>query len=93
MVDYTAQALQRKHIRIIGVCFGHQIVARAMGVKVGRNPEGWEAAVNNVQLSKQGQDFFGLQDLVRLSCAVLMLSFRCLLSNAENTPDASRYGV
>lgn len=64
LVDYTANALNQKGIRIIGVCFGHQIVARALGVKVGRNPDGWEAAVNEVELTQKGKELFRLDKLV-----------------------------
>lgn len=67
LVDFTAQALQSKRIRVVGVCFGHQIVARALGVKVGRNPDGWEAAVNDVKLTPKGQELFKLKDLVSRS--------------------------
>ena len=65
LVEYTAHALEQQRVRIIGVCFGHQIVARAMGAKVGRNPDGWEAAVSDVQLSEKGKELFGLDKLVR----------------------------
>jgi GMP synthase-like glutamine amidotransferase len=46
------------------VCFGHQIVGRAMGVKVGRNDAGWETAVNDVQLTEKGKEVFGMEKLV-----------------------------
>lgn len=72
LVDFTAKALQSKRIRVIGVCFGHQIVARSLGVKVGRNPDGWEAAVNDVKLTPKGQDLFRLRDLVRLQSVSLV---------------------
>lgn len=68
LVEYTKRCVEEKRIRLIGVCFGHQIIARAMGVKVGRNPDGWEAAVNEVQLSEKGKELFGLDTLVR-SCS------------------------
>lgn len=63
LVDYTAKVLAQDRVRIIGVCFGHQIVARAMGVKVGRNPEAWEVAVNDVQLTEKGRELFGKDTL------------------------------
>lgn len=66
LVKYTSDALQTKRVRVVGVCFGHQIVARALGVEVGRNADGWEAAVNEVQLSQRGQELFGLENLVGL---------------------------
>jgi GMP synthase-like glutamine amidotransferase len=63
LVEFTQKALAQSRVRIIGVCFGHQIVARAMGVEVGRNADGWEAAVNDVQLTDKGKDVFGVEKL------------------------------
>lgn len=52
-------------MRIIGVCFGHQIVGRAMGVKVARSEDGgWETSVTAVDLTKRGQEIFGKTALV-----------------------------
>ena len=65
LVDYTAKILAETQVRVIGVCFGHQIVGRALKVKVGRNPGGWEAAVNDVQLTEKGKELFGVDKLVR----------------------------
>ena len=63
-MDYTSQLLKNGKVRVIGVCFGHQIICRALGAKVGRNPAGWEAAVNNVELSAKGKEIFQLPVLV-----------------------------
>jgi len=35
-----------------------------MGVKVGRNPDGWETAVHDVQLTPKGKEFFEKDSLV-----------------------------
>jgi GMP synthase-like glutamine amidotransferase len=51
-------------IPIVGICFGHQILARALGVEVGRNADGWEVAVDRINLSEKGQELFGLETLV-----------------------------
>ena len=67
LVEYTAKVLAQDRVRIIGVCFGHQIVGRAMGVKVGRNPDGWETAVYDVDLTPKGKEIFQKDSLVR-SC-------------------------
>jgi GMP synthase-like glutamine amidotransferase len=64
LVEYTKQALETNRVRVIGVCFGHQIIGRAMGVKVGRNDGGWEAAVTDVQLTEKGKEVFGVEKLV-----------------------------
>ncbi|EXJ93380.1 hypothetical protein A1O1_01772 [Capronia coronata CBS 617.96] len=65
LVDYTAKILTETKVRVIGVCFGHQIVGRALKAEVGRNPAGWEAAVNDVQLSAKGKELFGV-DKIRI---------------------------
>lgn len=39
-----------------------------MGVQVGRNTDGWEAAVHDVQLTKTGQELFKLENLVSQDC-------------------------
>lgn len=63
LVEYTKKVLDQRRVRIIGVCFGHQIVGRAMGAKVGRM-EGWEASVMAVDLTKKGQEIFGKTAMV-----------------------------
>ncbi len=65
LVDYVAKILSKTRVRVIGVCFGHQIVGRALKAGVGRNPKGWEAAVNTFDLSPRGKELFGVDQLVR----------------------------
>jgi len=64
LVEYVAKILNETSVRVIGVCFGHQIVGRALKARVGRNPDGWEAAVNDVQLSEKGKEIFGVDKIV-----------------------------
>jgi hypothetical protein len=64
LVEFTEKLLKQRRVRIIGVCFGHQIVGRAMGVKLGRNEKGWEASVTAIDLTKRGQEIFGQNSLV-----------------------------
>ena len=40
LIDLTLHAHERR-LRIIGSCFGHQLVARAFGGEVGHNENGW----------------------------------------------------
>lgn len=64
LVEFTQKILEQKRIRIIGVCFGHQIVGRALGAKVGRSDKGWETSVTAMDLTKRGQEIFGRPALV-----------------------------
>ncbi|KAI9709600.1 MAG: hypothetical protein M1828_002408 [Chrysothrix sp. TS-e1954] len=58
LVSYTEQLLKQDRVRIIGVCYGHQIVGRAMGAPVGRSDKGWEASVTLMKLSEKGQALY-----------------------------------
>ncbi|KAI9703896.1 MAG: hypothetical protein M1836_007670 [Candelina mexicana] len=58
LVDFVTRVLAQDRVRIIGVCFGHQIVGRAMGAKVGRSDIGWETSVLPVELSAKGKELF-----------------------------------
>lgn len=48
---------------LVGFCYGHQIIARALGGTVIRNPVGWELAVEKVKLSSLGTKLFGRNEL------------------------------
>ncbi|ATY61516.1 class I glutamine [Cordyceps militaris] len=63
LVEYTRAALATNRVRVVGVCFGHQILSRALGCQVGRNPKGWEVAVTDVELTPQGKEVFGLDKM------------------------------
>lgn len=64
LVAFTRKALATGgRVKIVGVCFGHQIVGRALGVKVDKNVKGWELAVTEVKLSEKGREIFGSDTL------------------------------
>ncbi|CAG8481114.1 10688_t:CDS:2 [Cetraspora pellucida] len=59
LVDFTKLIINKhQHIKLIGVCFGHQIVARAVGGQVIKNSLGWEVGVTEVSLTDVGKNFF-----------------------------------
>lgn len=67
LVEFAQQALAHPHVRVIGVCYGHQIIGRAMGVKVARNDGesgGWEVSVCQVQQTEKGKEFYGGKDVL-----------------------------
>jgi GMP synthase-like glutamine amidotransferase len=46
--------------KIIGICFGHQIVAQALGGKVDPNEKGWEIAVRQITVAQGSEKIFPL---------------------------------
>lgn len=59
-------------VKVVGVCFGHQIVGRALGAQVGRNDRGWEISVVPLELNDEGKKVFRRDTLV--SSETLFLS-------------------
>jgi hypothetical protein len=64
LVAFVKEVLDQKRVRIIAACFGHQIVGRALGAKVGRSDKGWETSVTTIELTEKGQEVFGKSSLV-----------------------------
>lgn len=50
----AVRAWAEREVPMLGVCFGHQMVAEALGGKVERNPKGWEVGVQEVDLTEEG---------------------------------------
>ena len=64
LVEFVKQVLSQNRARLVGVCFGHQIIGRAMGAKVGRSNGGWETSVCQFTLTGLGKKLFGKDELV-----------------------------
>ena len=65
LVDFTKRALDTDgRVKVVGICFGHQIIGRALGAKVGKSDKGWEVAVTDVDLTPAGKEIFDLDILV-----------------------------
>jgi GMP synthase (glutamine-hydrolysing) len=52
LAGFVRQAIQ-KHVPLLGVCFGHQLVADALGGRVDRNPRGREMGTKELTLCSQ----------------------------------------
>ncbi|KAK4055421.1 hypothetical protein OIO90_003259 [Microbotryomycetes sp. JL221] len=64
LVEYTSRLPDvNPSLKIFGICFGHQIVARAFGSTVERNAKGWEIGVRSIDLTQVGKDVFGSEQL------------------------------
>ncbi|CAG8977966.1 hypothetical protein HYALB_00001847 [Hymenoscyphus albidus] len=63
LVEFTKQVLAQNRVRLVGVCFGHQIIGRALNAKVDRSEKGWEVSVLAMDLTKKGQELFGQPSL------------------------------
>lgn len=72
VIEYVRNVIcNHPRTRLVGICFGHQIVARALGSRVVRNTEGWEIAVDKIDLTENGKEIFGVDALV---CDILCSS-------------------
>jgi hypothetical protein len=71
-----------------GICFGHQIVARAVGGECVPNSGKWEIGTTHVDLSPIGQSLFGSPTLVSTIHPFGHFSFLMVLF-LENPTDAS----
>jgi GMP synthase-like glutamine amidotransferase len=65
LVEFTKMVLAQDRVRILGICFGHQIIGRALDSKVGRSDKGWEISVCDMDLTDKGKELFGREKLVR----------------------------
>lgn len=69
LVEFTKRVLAQDRVRLIGVCFGHQIIGRALEQKVGRSDRGWEVSVTPMELTEKGRELFGVQEVVSWALA------------------------
>lgn len=92
LVKFIEQVLyEQSRVRVIGVCFGHQIIGRALGVMPARSNSGWEVSVTEVELTATGRQLFGTELLV--SCNISIGSVAGGLTvwdDAGHPPDAPR---
>lgn len=60
---FVKEVLAQDRVKIIGVCYGHQIVGRALGAKVAKSEGGaWEVSVCRVIQTDKGKELFGGKD-------------------------------
>lgn len=63
MVEFTKAVLASDRVKFIGVCWGQQILGRALGAKVAKAESGeWEVSVCRVVNTERGKELFGGKD-------------------------------
>ncbi|KAI0075619.1 class I glutamine amidotransferase-like protein [Panus rudis PR-1116 ss-1] len=64
LVGYIASVAKEKpQIKLLGICFGHQIIARSLGCECVPNGGKWEVGVTPVDLTETGKQVFGIDKL------------------------------
>ncbi|RGP77480.1 hypothetical protein FLONG3_4399 [Fusarium longipes] len=63
LVEFVQTVYTSTDKPIVGICFGHQIIARALGAKVAVSPGGWEICVDRIDLNETGQKLLGVPSL------------------------------
>ncbi|MEM6284889.1 MAG: glutamine amidotransferase [Chloroflexota bacterium] len=87
-------------VPILGICFGHQMIARVLGGTIGENPRGAEVGTTTIRLTEQARRdalFSGLTEDLRVHTAhyqtILQLppNVTILATNAMDPYHAVRY--
>ena len=66
LMDFVRE-LDRRHKKLVAICFGHQLVAHALGGKTGKSPKGWGVGLHTHRFSSapawhdQGDMAFDIQ--------------------------------
>ncbi|KAM3429883.1 hypothetical protein NHJ13734_007977 [Beauveria thailandica] len=63
LIDYLSDFFKNSRKPVVGICFGHQIIARTLGGRVEVSPGGWENSVTRIDLNATGQQFFGVPSI------------------------------
>jgi GMP synthase-like glutamine amidotransferase len=51
LMDFVRE-LDQRHKKIVGICFGHQLVAHALGGKTEKSPKGWGVGLHTHRFSE-----------------------------------------
>ncbi|KAF7303763.1 Glutamine amidotransferase type-1 domain-containing protein [Mycena indigotica] len=64
LVEFVRRvATDKPSVKIVGICFGHQIIGRALGGRVVKNNGKWEVGPTPIELTTLGKEVFGSDSL------------------------------
>ncbi|EDQ99850.1 uncharacterized protein LACBIDRAFT_255924, partial [Laccaria bicolor S238N-H82] len=64
LIAYISHIAESKpHVKLIGICFGHQIIGRALGGECVPNGGRWEVGPMPLDLTDLGKQVFGVESL------------------------------
>jgi GMP synthase-like glutamine amidotransferase len=63
------QTLHARKKKLIGICFGHQLIAHVLGGRTEKSSEGWLIGVNNHELNAEGRAFTGSDKGFKVICS------------------------
>lgn len=94
--DYVRKVVKDyPKLKLIGICFGHQIIAEALGGKVSKNPKGWEVGFTEMEINQEGQRIlrttrskFALNEMHQDAISELPEGFVTLASNGNTQVQA-----
>ncbi|XP_028775454.1 gamma-glutamyl peptidase 3 [Neltuma alba] len=58
---FLLQTLDAMHKKVLGICFGHQVLCRALGGRVGRAYTGWDIGIRKVSI--MNKDLVSCRDM------------------------------
>jgi len=96
LVSYTKSILAQQRVRLIGVCFGHQIIGRALDIPVGRSDVGWELAVTELQLTDVGKRLFGGRETLaihQMHRDIVRSPYPASIESLASTPRCATQGM
>jgi GMP synthase-like glutamine amidotransferase len=65
LVEYVKNLSNlNQSLKLLGLCFGHQIIARAFGSKTEKNEKGWEVGTRDIELTHTAKQLFTRVKLV-----------------------------
>ncbi|CAN4113293.1 unnamed protein product [Withania somnifera] len=67
------QTLYLMHKKVLGICFGHQVLCRALGGKVGKANNGWDIGLRKLNIVKDFSTHSFLSDLEEIPLALSII--------------------